>query len=279
MRRAFSSAFAIVVVLTLTITPAAGAAASSTVLVAFEGMIVHVLGGGVSRAVVPRLSGHQRTMTLPPSARKDVERIFAPLRCPTVCDVPIDGVAFRIAGTDGQPLSGPFTPSQEFTSIVTKLSEVPSPEQPFATKEDLVPEVFADSPVANNIVAGFFELAGGAGTTEAFACGARFAGQSVFKPFPSTVEVLYTLPDGVVLQVRKAGSAQWESISLEGPLVKIAVRNDIPDSNMSHFDMYAMLSTKRSNGGFVDLPEIDTDGSRCISPAGGIPGCANSVWP
>ncbi len=283
MKRVLSFALATVVVLTLTIVPAARAsgssAASTEVLVAFEGMIVHVLGGGVSRAVVPRLAGHQMTITLPPSTRTDVERIFAPLTCPTVCDVPIDGVAFRIAGADGQPPAGSFAASPEFTNIVTRLSEVPSPEKPFATKEDLISEIFADGPVANGIIAGFFELAGGAGTTEAFACGARFAGQTAFKAFPSIVEVVYSMPEGAILQVRKAGSAKWDSISLSGPVVKIAVRNDIPDSNMSHFDMYTMLSTKRSNGGFVDLPEISTDGARCISPAGGIPGCSNSAWP
>jgi hypothetical protein len=276
-------AVAVLVVLMLTITPAsrsvASSATSTEVLVAFEGMIVHVLGGGVTRAIVPRLAGHQMTITLPPSTRDDVERIFAPLKCPTVCDVPIDGVAFRIAGADGQPAAKPFTASAEFSTIVTRLSEVPGPGKPFETKEDLVAEIFADAPVANNLVAGFFELAGGTGTTEVFACAAKFAGDSAYKAFPSRVDVVYSMPKGAVLQVRKAGSTNWENIALDGPLSKITVRNDIPDSNMSHFDMYAMLSRKRADGRYIDLPEIQTDGSRCISPAGGIPGCSNSAWP
>jgi hypothetical protein len=277
-------AIAVLLVLTLTFVPAsrttASTATSTEVLVSFEGIVVHVLGGGVTRAIVPRLAGHQMTITLPPSTKADVERIFSPLKCPTVCDVPIDGLAFRVVGADGRPAPKPFTASPEFTSVVTRLSEIPAPEKPFATKEDLVPEIFAEGPVAHNIIAGYFELNGGTATTDAFACGAKFDGQKEFKAFPLKVDVVYTMNDGAVLQVLKAGSSKWEEIPLNGPLTKIAVRNDLPDSNMSHFDMLAMLSTKRdAQGGFVDLPEIKTDGTRCISPAGGLPGCTNSAWP
>lgn len=283
MRKTWS-AIAVVLVLTLTFGPAprttASTATSTEVLVTFEGIVVHVLGGGVTRAIVPRLAGHQMTITLPPSTKADVERIFSPLKCPTVCDVPIDGLAFRIVGADGRPPSTPFTASPEFTNVVTKLSEIPAPEQPFATKEDLVPEIFADAPVAHNIIAGYFELDGGTATTDVFACGAKFDGQKDFKAFPLKVDVLYTMSKGAVLQVRKAGNTNWEDIPLNGPFARISVRNDLPDSNMSHFDMLSMLSTKRdARGGFVDLPEIHTDGTRCISPAGGLPGCTNSAWP
>jgi hypothetical protein len=253
--------------------------ASTDVVVSFEGMIVHVLGGGVTRAIVPRLSGHQMTLTLPGSAKEDVERVFAPLRCPTVCDVPIDGVAFRIVDGEGRASAAPFVPNADFDAIVTKLSAIPSPHKPFEKKEDLVPEIFADAPVANGIVAGYFELAGGTGTVEAFACGGRFAGQTGYSAFPSKVDVLYRMQGGARLQVRKAGSDTWEEIALGGPIVKLAVRNDIPDSRMSHFDMYALLSTKRVDGRIVDLPEITTDGRNCVAPAGGIPGCSESSWP
>jgi len=275
-------ATALTVLLSLFLTSAyarpAASQSSTNVIVAFEGMIVHVLGGGVTRAIVPRMSGHQLTITLPASTKEDVERIFAPLQCPTVCDVPIDGVAFRIVDGSGQPSQTAFTPGAEFQSIVTKLSDVPSPEQPFATQSDLVPEIFSTGPVANNLVAGYFELAGGTATTDAFGCGARFEGTSAFAAFPSKVDVLFTM-QGAKLQVMKAGTTQWEDIALSGPIVKIAVKNDIPDSNMSHFDMYALLSTKRVNGNVIDLPEIQTDGMSCISPAGGVPGCSQSQWP
>ncbi|MEO8378870.1 MAG: hypothetical protein ABI779_04320 [Acidobacteriota bacterium] len=257
----------------------ASANAPTNVIVAFEGLIVHVLGGGITRAIVPRMPGHQMTITLPPSAKTDVERIFAPLKCPTVCDVPIDGLAFRIADAQGQPVTAPFTANNDFQSIVTHLSEVPSPDQPFATTDDLIPEIFADHPYTDSLIAGYFELAGGTASTEAFGCGARFDGNSGYVAFPSKVNVLYTVPNGAMLQVLKAGSDQWEDIVLNGRMVTIGVKNDLPDSNMSHFDMYAVLSKKRVNGGFVDLPEIHTDGRRCISPAGGLPGCSQSQWP
>lgn len=281
--RTKSIATALMVLLPLLLVSAhaspARANAPAQVIVSFEGLIVHVLGGGVTRAIIPRMAGHQMTITLPPSAKADVERVFAPLTCPTVCDVPIDGVAFRIANAYGQPVNTPFTANADFQSIVTHLSQVPAANAPFATADDLIPEIFADRPLANSLVAGYFELAGGTATTEAFGCGGRFAGSDAFTAFPSKADVLYSMPDGAVLQVRQAGSDQWETIALSGPVVKIAVKNDLPDSNMSHFDMYAMLSTKRVNGQIVDLPEIQTDGRRCISPAGVVPGCSQSQWP
>lgn len=278
--RTRSIASALLILLPLFLVSAhATPAVPTDVIVAFEGMIVHVLGGGVTRAIVPRMSGHQMTITLPPSTKADVERIFAPLKCPTVCDVPIDGVAFRIVDSNGQQASTPFVPNADFQAIVTRLSEVPAPEQPFATKDDLIPEIFAGGPIANSLVAGYFELAGGTATTEAFGCAAKFDGSTAFTAFPSKVDVLYAMPNGARLQVQKAGSDRWEEIVLNGPIVKIAVKNDIPDSNMSHFDMYALLSTKRVDGNIIDLPEIRTDGRRCISPAGGVPGCSQSAWP
>jgi hypothetical protein len=253
--------------------------APTEVTVGFEGMIVHVLGGGVTRAIVPRLGDHQMTITLPASTKADVERIFAPLKCPTVCDVPIDGVAFRIVDGSGQPPRNPFVAGADFNAIVTKLSQVPSPYRPFEKKEDLVPEIFADGPTANNIVAGYFELAGGVGSAKAFSCTARFEGQSTPSQFPSRVDVAYAMKNGAKLQVLKAGHDEWQTIDLHEPHVKIAVKNDLPDASMNHFDMYALLSNKRVDGGFVDLPEVMIDGGRCISAAFGVPGCSESAWP
>jgi hypothetical protein len=65
----------------------------------------------------------------------------------------------------------------------------------------------------------------------------------------------------------------------DGPRVEIAVRNDVPDPDPSHFDMYAMLSVKRKNGRLIDLPRVTLNGSPCIAPAGGVPGCSQSTWP
>lgn len=276
-----TATLALLLLLEASIRPAQAtpAAAPVDVLVAFEGMIVHVLGGGVTRAIVPRLPGHQLTLTLPASAKTDVERIFAPLRCPTVCDVPIDGVAFRIVDLGGQMPARPFVASADFERIVTRLSTLPSEEKPFAAKEDLVPEIFAASPLPESIVAGFFELAGGVGTTEPFTCPARFEGTSEYLAFPSKVDVLYAMPQGAKLQARRAGSNSWDDIALSGPLVRIAVKNDIPDALMSHFDMLAALSMKRKGGGFINLPDIHTDGTNCIAAAAGVPGCSNSQWP
>ncbi|HUR81186.1 MAG TPA: hypothetical protein VM733_10490 [Thermoanaerobaculia bacterium] len=251
----------------------------TNVTVGFEGMIVHVLGGGVTRAIVPRLGDHQMTITLPASTKADVERIFAPLKCPSVCDVPIDGVAFRIVDGAGRPSPKPFVAGADFSAIVTRLSQVPSPYRPFEKKEDLVPEIFADAPSENNIVAGYFELGGGVGSAKAFSCTARFEGQSTPSQFPSRVDVAYAMKGGAKLQVLKAGHRDWETIDLREPDVRIAVKNDLPNASMNHFDMYALLSNKRVDGGFVDLPEVMIDGGRCISAAFGVPGCSESSWP
>lgn len=252
-------------------------AASAEVHVSFEGMVVHVVGGGVTRAVVPRFDGHQMTITLPASAKRDVERIFAPLECSAVCDVPIDGLAFRIADASGKPLARVFERTNGFRDNVTNLSAVPSADRPFEKKEDLHPDIFASMPVVDSVVAGYFELAGGVGTAEPFRCGARFEGSAANTAFPAKVNVDF--PSGAMLQVLRAGSSEWQDLAIDGPRVEIAVRNDVPDPDPSHFDMYAMLSVKRKDGRTIDLPRVQMDGSPCIAPAGGIPGCSNSAWP
>jgi hypothetical protein len=251
-------------------------AAWAEVHVSFEGMIVHVVGGGVTRAVVPRFDGHQMTITLPASAKRDVERIFQ-VECSAVCDVPIDGLAFRIADASGKPLKRAFERTDGFRDNVTSLSAVPSPDKPFEKKEDLHADIFASVPVANSVVAGYFELAGGIGTAEPFRCAARFEGAATDTAFPAKVNVDF--PNGATLQVLRAGSREWQNIALDGPRVEIAVRNDIPDPDPSHFDMYALLSVKRKNGRLIDLPHVTMNGSPCIVAAFGIPGCTNSSWP
>lgn len=268
--------------------PTAFRLTTTPVTVVFEGMVAHVLGGGVTRAIIPRVTGHPRTLIMPVSVKTDFEAAFG-TTCGGSCSAVIDGHAFRVVDMAGNPSSSAFMPSFTFTRAVTKLSAVPSAEAPFASAADLVPDISEPGPKPASVVAGFFELIGGKGNAVAFSCGAKFQGQAVFDFFAKSVEVRFDMPaGGAKLQVLKpAHNGDWTraaTINLPAAGITITVDNDLKNSLMSHFDNYAMLSIKTSSGGgMVNLPDVVVDPSTepfCdFGGLGGRPGCSNSQFP
>ena len=249
--------------------------------VEFHGVVAHVLAGGVTRAIIPRVPGHSMKIIFPGKMKTEIQSAFG-VTCSSTCEVPFNEFALQIVDSSGAT-GAAFNPSPNFKSIVTHLKAVPSAEKPFDTKADLVDDIFKD-PQKGSVVAGFFELAGGDGDAAAWSCGAHFVGETPFYDFPSGVNVDFKLSTGSKLQVMKAvasGTPTWTDVAtLTGPLTFI-VDNDLPSSTGSHFNAFALLSKKKvaATGKPVDLPDVMTDGTTCIPGAGDVPGCSNSQWP
>jgi hypothetical protein len=179
-----------------------------------------------------------------------------------------------------------FAPGGTFATV-TRLSSVPSPEVPFA-RAALEKDIFVTEPpwpAANSIVAGWLELTGGEGRSGVYSCRARFdVTGNPYVRFPSNVVVTYTKTNGAILQVLKfaSGGTSWDDIALPGPDITVGILNDVESgtSGVSHFDMYSRISTKRTaSGGYIDLPNVRTDGTICIAGSNAVPGCSNSAWP
>ncbi len=256
--------------------------AATNLNVFFTGMVTFVLSNGAQRAVLPRIGGHHLQIVFPFSMKTQVEATFKGVKCVVDCPVPFDGRAFRVVDASGNPLPGGFNPSSTFASTVTHLQSVPLPaslKDTFDVK-NIEPDVFKD-PQKGSFIAGFFELAGGTGDAQPFTCTAHFQGQAGSHSFPMYVIVNFKLPAGAKLQVFEAGSTGWADLvtltTLTGP-VKVTVDNNMPGP-VSHFDDYALLSTKRIGGKPVDLPDVIPDTTNCIPGHGDVPGCSDSQWP
>lgn len=261
--------------------------AATSVTVVFEGMITHVLDGGVMRAIIPRIEDkndpsktHPRTLIMPISVKEDFEAAFG-TTCSGSCSAVIDGHAFRIVDKDGNPSRLEFDPTFAFRNFVTKLSTIP--DTPFASSNNFLRAVFAPGPPAiGSLVAGFFELAGGKGYAVPFNCGAQFEGQTSFAFFAKSVEVVF--PDGAILQVLKYPVSDWtKAANIKLPAGKsFTVDNDLKHSKMSHFGKYIVLKDP-SSGGPASLRDVIVEGgteSDCnFLGYGGRPGCSNSQFP
>jgi hypothetical protein len=249
---------------------------------------------GVERAIVlrtPRGGPRQHNMNigLPRVSKADVDKLGLPINpigeCPagSTCNVLMDGLAFRFVDSAGNPLASAFEPNDNFKNFVTHLSTVPHKDKPFEKKSSLVDAVFSPTPKANDpVVAGWFELTGGKGDAEPFACKGKFKNDANDQDFVKVAKVTFTLPEGAKLQVFKAGDTQWRNITIPTSRFAITVDNDATDPmNVSHFHEYARL-----NRSSVVLPEVEiADTQDCLGDTtttigiDGVPGCSNSAWP
>lgn len=265
--------------------------------VKFVGLVCQVWDksqAGVERAIVLRTprSGemqHNMNIGLPRESKADVDKLELPInpigQCPTdsTCNVLMDGLALRFVDSAGDPLASAFEPNNNFKNFVTHLSTVPHKDKPFEKKSSLVDAVFSPTPKANDpVVAGWFELAGGKGDAEAFACKGKFKNDASDQDFVKVAKVTFALPEGAKLQVFKAGDTQWRNITIPTSRFAITVDNDATMSmNVSHFHEYARL-----NRNSVVLPEVEiADTQDCLGDTtttirrDGVPGCSNSAWP
>jgi hypothetical protein len=99
----------------------------------FVGLVCHVWNkqeAGVERAIVLRTPPggplhHYMTIVLPPESKPDVVQLRLPIdpvaKCPngSFCTVVIDGLAFRFADRNGNPLSAAVSPNASFPNFVT----------------------------------------------------------------------------------------------------------------------------------------------------------------
>lgn len=277
-----------------------------TVRVDFVGLVCHLWSkpdAGVERAIVLRTppSGplhHKMIIALRPESRADVVKLKLPIdpvaKCPngSTCTVLIDGLAFRFADGKGNPLSGAFSPNANFKNFVTHLRDVPLASRPFARKEDLIDAIFDTEPRANEKdVAGWFELTGGKGDAQSYACKGHFEGDSTEQDFVEVAKVTYAVPEDGKLQVFIAGDKQWRDIGIPAGNFTISVDNDAATPmTVSHFDTYARLHKKKiATEPDIDLPNVIVPNPpSCNGPGTGtttttgsdsVPGCSNSAWP
>jgi hypothetical protein len=277
-----------------------------TVQVKFVGLVCHLWSkpdAGVERAIVLRTppSGplhHKLTIALPPESRADIVKLKLPIdpvaKCPngSTCTVLIDGLAFRFADRNGNPLNAAFSPNANFTNFVTHLRDVPHTSKPFDKKEDLIDAVFDLEPTANEKdVAGWFELTGGEGDAQSYADKGHFEGDPTERDFVEVAKVTYAVAEDGKLQVFIAGDTQWRDIAIPAGNFAISVDNDAATPMcMSHFDTYARLHKKKTaTEPDIELPNVivpnpvncsgtSTDTTSTMG-VDSVPGCSNSAWP
>jgi hypothetical protein len=277
-------------------------AASIKAHVDFIGLVCHIWNkqeAGVERAIVLRTppSGpmhHKMVIGLPLQSKADVLKLKLPIdpddKCPdgSTCSVLIDGLAFRFADRDGNPLGTPFSPNANFTNFVTHLRAVPHPDHPFDKKGDLIDAVFDAAPKANDpVVAGWFELAGGQGDAEPYLCKGKFEGEASEQDFVKVAKLTFTIPIGGKLQVFIANDTQWRDIAIPTSDFAITVDNDAAISTQtSHFGMYARLHKKKNpNEPDIHLPAVVVANIQTCAPktntigVDAVPGCSDSGWP
>ncbi|HEX3068742.1 MAG TPA: hypothetical protein VHX14_09195 [Thermoanaerobaculia bacterium] len=252
--------------------------------VTFTGMVVFVIPtGGVQRAVVLRVPGHKQQITFPKSMKTEVEAMFKKTTCGGDCPVDFDDVAFQIVDASGSTPNTAFNPINGFSGsspTVTNLSGVPLPTPVKDTFDagNIEKDVF-DPPKKSTLIGGFFALNGGDGRVTSFKCTAHWDNDlKTTRSFARLVSVTFKLLPGSRLQANKDG-AGWKDLvtltTLPGPLT-FSVDNNL--GGMSHFDNYALLSTKRVNGLKVKLPDVNRDDPTC-KEKGDVPGCSDTQWP
>ncbi len=250
------------------------------VRVKFEGLVTHVLGDGVERAVVLRVPSHPGTISLPASMKSALETALGStgnVSCGSTCEVTMDGLAFRIVDSAGNP-GGNFRKDQSFSDYVTKLKDVPAPSDLFS-RSNLHDEIFASAPPQSHpAFHGYFELGGGVGYATRFKCDGIFRGYSNARPFPRKVYADFDLGPGQILEVRTPTSSDWIRVAELPDGEQLTISNDVYNS-VSHFDHYACLSKISQNGQCVKLPEVVKADPNCTQPHADVLGCSNSTWP
>lgn len=246
-----------------------------SVAISFKGIVVHVLEpGGVQRAVIPRVSGHDATILLPAAMENAIRNKNLTIlgTCGATCEVDIDGFALRVYNP-AVPAPGPFVPSSDFTTLVPSLSKVQfngkPTDRPFRAKANWVRDVFSD-PRAGSVVRGYVELNGATGTSTRFGCTARWDYESSLYPWSKVVTATYPVSAGTKLQVRRAGPSNWEDLGDLAGGQTLRVDNDTVGTSDHVQNLKKLLVKPR------DLPRIVTQGD---CGAAGVPGCSNSTWP
>lgn len=251
-----------------------------TLRMEFHGLVAFMIGNGSTdvRAVVPNVSGHVKSLSLPDTFRADLESAFTkPL---VTCDVPIlhrcyvelNGMAFQVVTGS---TSTPFQPSANFSNYVTHLTKVPGVGTTF-DYANLKDDVFKTPPPKASDIAGVFELAGGKGDAYKFSCPGHFHGEATYYDWPSDVIVDYPLATGAKLQVWKYGDNNWSDVTaLSGSLFFILDNENPNYLQHSHFQSYTVLSKTP-----ITLPDVEPKpNTTCIGGFGDVPGCSDSQWP